>query len=585
MLKIKYSKIWQRCILESVAIYFSLLAVMSLLTETLVYRRTEGLLASAVIVVLISLLYSDRRKYFIAWGCLSALLASVLCIYYHLNDSSQLYPAIRYLRFSLSASCFVILTASYFSRLPKKIISVLLLIPALSIPILFWGYYFSMEAWFASDTLLAIMQTNLGESREYLAEYFTGGGLAAVIVIIIVAGIVWHSIQSMSLLREKKHFKVFVCLAVLASVTACYKTRDNLVLNIGWNAKKNLQKYADFQKMQAQRKSNIHLGLQENGERQRVYVLVIGESQNKDHMSAYGYDRKTTPWLEEASKQNNFIKFTNVYSCHTHTVPVLTYALTAKNQYNDLQLENAVSILEVAEAAGYETAWLSNQVQYSAWDTPITVIASEANQQDWINHNVGETTITNAYDLKLLDSLKKLKLINKMLIVIHLMGNHSSYGERYPNDFAVFSGKSGNVGSYDDSILYNDYVVSKIYDYVKELPEFSCMVYFADHADAVKEGLGHDSGRFVWPMTHIPMYIGFSESFRQKNAAKIDALRNSQDKVFTNDLIFNMMLGLMNIKIPSVYEQDNDITSENYNSDTERFKTLYGKKKVLEDLQ
>ncbi len=584
-MKIKCSKILQYGALEIVAIYFSLLMVMSLLTGNLVYRRNQSLLAAAIIVVLTSHLYSDRRKYFITWGALGTLLASVLYIYYNLNDSSQVYLAIKYLSFSLNESCLIILTVSMLWQQTKKIISVLLLILALIIPIVFWGYYLSMDAWFASDTLLAVMQTNLGESKEYLSDYFTVSGMAAIIFIVIVAGIVWRNMQSVLLVKEKKHFTAFISLALLVSATACYKTRDNLILNTGWKAKENLQKYADFQKMQAQRKSTVRLNLQENGKQQGVFVLVIGESQSKDHMSAYGYDKKTTPWLGEAFKQDNFIKFTNAYSCHTHTVPVLTYALTAKNQYNELQLENAVSLLEVAEAAGYETAWLSNQIKYSAWDTPITVIASEANQQDWINHNIGETTVSNAYDLKLLDSLKSLKLTDKMLIVIHLMGNHGSYRERYPRDFAVFSDMSSEVGSYDNSILYNDYVVSKIYEYVRSLPEFNCMIYFADHADAVEEKLGHDAGKFVWPMTHIPMYIGFSERFRQKDAAMVNILRNSQDKVFTNDLIFNIMLGLMNIKIPDIYEQENDITSTYYNSDIQRFKTLYGQRFVREDLQ
>ena len=66
-------------------------------------------------------------------------------------------------------------------------------------------------------------------------------------------------------------------------------------------------------------------------------------------------------------KENkNFLLFDHAFSCHTHTVPVLTYALTAKNQYNNQLLENAVSIIEMAQSAGYKTVWLSNQVRYGA---------------------------------------------------------------------------------------------------------------------------------------------------------------------------------------------------------------------------
>lgn len=579
----KYSQLLRRCALESASGYFALLAVMSLLTGSLVYRRTQSLLAAFLIFVLASFLYKNRRKYFTICAALSVLLASVLFIYYKVNDNSQIYLAIKYLSCSVGASCLVTLIACWITQpLIKKTAAALLLFSALCIPIIFWGYYLSMDAWFASDTLLAVMQTNAGESKEYLADYFSWSAAVATVFIISAGIIIWRSMQSLLLIRENKRFTVLISAAVLLSGALCYKTRDNLVFDIARDAKKNLQKYADFQKLQAQRKNNIKLAVQNGHVQKGIFVLVIGESQNKEHMSAYGYDRKTTPWLDKVSEKSNFLKFNKAYSCHTHTVPVLTYALTAKNQYNDLQLENAVSILEAAEAAGYETAWLSNQVKYSAWDTPVTVIADEANQQSWLNRNMGETTMTNAYDLKLLDSLKALKISDKMLIVIHLMGNHGSYAERYPLQFAAFSGRGRDIDAYDNSILYNDYVVSQIYEYVKTLPEFNCMLYFADHADAVKERLGHDSGKFVWPMTHIPMYAGFSEQFMNHNPEIFNALTKAQNEVFTNDLLFNMLLGLMKIKIPNVYEKENDITGAYYNSDISRFRTLYGKKFVQE---
>lgn len=65
-----------------------------------------------------------------------------------------------------------------------------------------------------------------------------------------------------------------------------------------------------------------------------------------------------------------------------------------------------VSIIEMVQSAGYKTVWLSNQVRYGAWDTPISVIALEADQQIWMNRNIGETTRTNCYDGVLAEKLK-----------------------------------------------------------------------------------------------------------------------------------------------------------------------------------
>ena len=102
-----------------------------------------------------------------------------------------------------------------------------------------------------------------------------------------------------------------------------------------------------------------------------VFVLVIGESETRNHMQVYGYDRETTPWLQDQRENRENITFSNAYSNHTHTVPVLTYALSENNQYNEIALQDAYSIVEAANAAGYETYWLSNQRKLGAWDTPV----------------------------------------------------------------------------------------------------------------------------------------------------------------------------------------------------------------------
>lgn len=310
-----------------------------------------------------------------------------------------------------------------------------------------------------------------------------------------------------------------------------------------------------------------------------VYVLVIGESANRDFMSAYGYEKKTTPWLDSIKNKDNVVLLNNAYSCHTHTVQVLTYALTAKNQYNDMDIAQAPSLLEVAEAAGYDTAWLSNQVKYGAWDTPITVIASEANHQNWINHNSGASSATNYYDLKLVEDIKKIEKDSNVLVIVHLMGSHNSYDQRYPQEFAKFSSRN-DTGKYENSILYTDYVLGQIYESLREIPNFQCMLYFSDHADDVKNGLGHNAARFSWPMTHIPAFVCFSDSYLSKGGDVLARLKQAKDKTFTNDLIFELMLGIMGIKSSEFYNGKNDISSLEYDANKTRFRTMYGKQSI-----
>lgn len=61
-----------------------------------------------------------------------------------------------------------------------------------------------------------------------------------------------------------------------------------------------------------------------------------------------------------------------------------------------------------------------------------------------------------------------------------------------------------------------------------------------------------------------------------------EVLTYSRTVVFTNDLLFNTVLSVMNIRLEGLYEAENDLASPSYNADPARFRTLYGKKRVGE---
>lgn len=114
-------------------------------------------------------------------------------------------------------------------------------------------------------------------------------------------------------------------------------------MRIVTETKDALHHYKEYGKAKAQREARLQqlqgLKITSDG---GIFVLVIGESETRDHMGAYGYDRDTTPWMSEETQKPEAILFQNAYSNHTHTVPVLTYALSEKNQYNNVPLERPI---------------------------------------------------------------------------------------------------------------------------------------------------------------------------------------------------------------------------------------------------
>lgn len=568
-------------VITSVIVYCILMLFACGISGDYTLRHSNGIILSAVGIALASRVYIERKVYFCQISLLFLLANSIFLIKLVLGNFIGLSSVKNYANFSIALLNLALLLPMLFEKHVIRSVLRFIFLAVILLPVFFiLGYYSVTSTVFAPDTLLAIAQTNIQEAIEYAKDNFSCKTIF--LIILENASVFFVAIKNTQKILWNKYNLFLVLFCITACLVGVYKYRDNIITDIPKQASKTLAQYKNFSKERTDRKDNMSKLLLSHKPEAGVYVLVIGESQNRAHMQAYNYHRATTPWLDSMKNDKNMLLFTKAYSCHTHTVPTLLYALTAKNQYNNIAVKNAVSVLEVAEAAGFETVWLSNQVKYSAWDTPVTSIASEANQQKWINSTLGESTNTDYFDGKLIEELEKIKITDKMLIVMHLMGNHGSYEQRYPKAFEKYDGKN-TIDKYDNSIIYNDYVMSQVYKRARKIPNFKGLVYCSDHADAIDKNLSHDAAQFDFDMTHIPLYIYLSDSYIQNNSAKYKSLEKQKNKLFTNDLLFNLMLGVLGINLNNIYEPNNDPTADTFDNNKERFKTLYGKKYICEE--
>lgn len=568
-------------VITSVIVYCILMLFACGISGDYTLKHSNGIILSAVGIALASRVYIERKVYFCQISLLFLLANSIFLIKLVLGNFIGLSSVKNYANFSIALLNLALLLPMLFEKHVIRSVLRFIFLAVILLPVfVILGYYSVTSTVFAPDTLLAIAQTNIQEAIEYAKDNFSCKTIF--LIILINAFVFFVAIKNTQKILWNKYNLFLVLFCITACLVGVYKYRDNIITDIPKQASKTLAQYKNFSKERTDRKDNMSKLLLSHKPEAGVYVLVIGESQNRAHMQAYNYHRATTPWLDSMKNDKNMLLFTKAYSCHTHTVPTLLYALTAKNQYNNIAVKNAVSVLEVAEAAGFETVWLSNQVKYSAWDTPVTSIASEANQQKWINSTLGESTNTDYFDGKLIEELEKIKITDKMLIVMHLMGNHGSYEQRYPKAFEKYDGKN-TIDKYDNSIIYNDYVMSQVYKRARKIPNFKGLVYCSDHADAIDKNLSHDAAQFDFDMTHIPLYIYLSDSYIQNNSAKYKSLEKQKNKLFTNDLLFNLMLGVLGINLNNIYEPNNDPTADTFDNNKERFKTLYGKKYICEE--
>ena len=567
-------------LLEILVVVAILWSIRCVFLEALYLSELKQLVLSAVLIVFTGTLFKNKKRYYACLGLLLTMFSSIFVIKLIRGEPILHSMFNDLLLFATGLINAILLIGVIGSHHMVKKARWLLIMVVFCPVVLLWGYYWSSEAWVSPDTLMDILQTNVVESAEYLADFISWSDwvlIACLFLIIAFAALLPKKLELKGLLRASS---VVVVIALAGNIFCTYLHRRNVITDIAIQTQEFIKGYRDFEIYKHQRKEKIEQQLANVSENaDGVYVLVIGESQNRDHMSAYGYERDTTPWLKEMKEDKNLVFFNNAYSCHAHTVHALTYALTAKNQYNGMKLSDSYSLIEVAEAAGFDTVWVSNQIRYSAWETPIMMISNEANQQYWNNADRGEDGIIR-YDMDLVDKFDEIKLSDKMLIVVHLMGSHWTYRNRYPKDFEKYTGNT-LIDEYDNSIHYNDVVMKNLYEKISKIPSFKGMIYFSDHADAVKKNLGHNASNFVLEMTHIPLYMYFSNDYLEKYKAKVNNLLEKVDNIITNDLLFNIILGIMDIKVDDVYEAHNDITEAHYDVSVGRFKTLYGNRSVF----
>lgn len=432
------------------------------------------------------------------------------------------------------------------------------------------------------DAILAFFQTNVSEASSYFVDFVDKKRFIELLIgSIIFIYLSYKMTSNIDFKAELKHHFLIIIIGLGISIVVLYKYSNNLVTRPLEEASETLEQYYLFNNLKNQREDIIKNLIENDKSYKGTYVLVIGESENRTHMGVYGYEKETTPWQSSIKNSNNTILFEQAYSCHTHTIPVLTYALTQKTQYdnNNDGWEKAVSLIDMAKYSGkFNTAWISNQGKFGLYETPISSIADTADQKIWTEM---DWSLKQVYDGELVDYIKSIKLSSeKNLVVIHLTGSHSRYINRYPPEYEKFNGDSDILNSYNNTIYYNDYVLKMIYETVKNISDFKSMIYFSDHGEDPDKMLGHNSSQFTWEMTKIPFWMIFSDSYINEHPNIIEILRLHKEHPFTNDMIFDTVLGVLGITNNDYYNPSNDLSSSFYNHSFLDLKTLYGKKSL-----
>lgn len=304
-------------------------------------------------------------------------------------------------------------------------------------------------------------------------------------------------------------------------------------------------------------------------------IVVIGESANRDHMKAFNpqYQVETTPWLSQKRQEDGFYLYDQAYSNYPLTHESLAMYLTNQNQYDKSTVDQTVTITDVANKAGYKTAWISNQVPSGG---VLSLLATESDVEFWVKPSMSS-------DKRVLEYLKTLPQ-NKnesQFIVIHLAGSHDRYNARYPADYPEFQKNAEEkVNEYDTSIAYTDEVLKEIFEYASQNMNLQVMTYCSDHGEDMT--YFHGGSKFTFDMVRVPLFIYLSPEYQKKYPETAENLKRNLDCVFTNDLMYDTISGLIKAE-NSCYEKNFDLSSAQYTLTKETALTKGGKIRILDD--
>ena len=485
-------------------------------------------------------------------------------------------------------------------RMIARLACVVLIVLYVLVQFTYIGYYTITHSLISINMLLALAQTNLAETREYIEVNIPYAEIAAGIIALVILGwLIFHASRFSFSRRQvsRKTWFVMLGLFCINLGLCCLSIGATRLAHVYYETYETLHSFSDFQKIVEARR-HMHIRNKVIADRLKaapdgVYVLVIGESLTRDHMGVYGYPRETTPFQSRAISDPHYEFFNHGYSCYTQTVQVLTEALTEKNQYNDINLVDAYSVVDLAREAGFRTTWISNQSRFGVWDTPIGAIGSACDDQYWINQYVGTDVVTKDYDTALIPYLKKVDPNNRrQLVVIHLMGSHVSYWDRYPSEFYIWPENPGNTRSteeimndeYDNSVLFNDYVIENIMNEATNFLHADGVLYFSDHGEQVTERPGHNADQFDYTMVHIPFWVYLSDQYRSMNPERVRLMDERRNMPFSNDMLYDTFMGIMGLTAAH-YDSESDIFAPEFDKDVTTLMTMYGNVMIRDDVE
>ncbi len=495
--------------------------------------------------------FGENLAFFLAlW-----LLASAADIFFYAKSGNPVFGIYMGLH-GLIQVYVVVLLCGFLKEKVLKVAKIILLILGVVSMIADACVHKIMNFSFTKDMVAIILGSNPSEASEFLPMYLNAGVLGFIgVVLAIMSGLLVFERQISAVSRRWLQWLLLALVALSVLLVSLRHSRnwEGVFLNkiglfLSYESPENLTKY----------RQDVEVSVEE--EQPANLVLIFGESLSKRHCSLYGYEKETTPIQESMVANSTLLRFTNIQAAWTHTLDAFSRMMTTFDNQpgDDLPWYKHLYLHDVLAAAGYKTIWISNQSSAGIWDNGVAKIAALSDTTEWVGPK-GMSFKKSNPDGDVLPYVKSFlahPLGDKQVFMVHLMGSHAEFSARYPDSFAHFSeedypnapiGQRKNLMDYDNSIRYNDWVVSEImhcFDdqeaIVLSFPDHGLDFYYTDPGYAgharTSDPLSVQYGR------EIPFVAYPTKLYREHFPRQVQRLEAAREKEYNlEDLLYTVM--------------------------------------------
>ena len=301
-------------------------------------------------------------------------------------------------------------------------------------------------------------------------------------------------------------------------------------------------------------------------------VVILGESARADLMSAYGYERPTTPWLDSISKNSeDVVLFNDVCSSGSNTITSSQRIFTFWNNTPNKAWYDYPDLTNVLAHSGYYTQWITQQNPQNMYSIE-RLFANSAHKLYKTHvytslYKIKDSSLSAmAYDEALLPALHRYdsqsldKVIKKnVFTVVHLMGSHQNYSARYPPAFDFFKAKDMEECSTEDakrqkatylnSLRYTDHLLEKMIKHYSS--QRALVFYFSDHGEMVDEpeerGFFGHGGDVNHPSVDVPFFVYASPQLRKEHPELWERIKKAQFRPISTAWFTNSLTSLLGI--------------------------------------